>query len=48
VNGGGRSAKVYWLTCRYCGWQPPLASPEAMRARIGEHIRDEHQQETAR
>ena len=45
---GWKAAKIFWLTCKYCGWQPPLASPKTMRAQIAAHIRTEHrQQETA-
>jgi hypothetical protein len=44
-----RAAKIYWLTCKHCGWQPAIASKDVMRAQLVAHIRTEHrQQETAR
>jgi hypothetical protein len=40
---GGRAAKIYWLTCRFCGWQPPIAAKDIMRAQLIAHIHAEHQ-----
>jgi len=37
-----RAAKIYWLTCRYCGWQPATAPKDVMRAQLVAHIRTQH------